>query len=65
MPLQIGSPDLAFPRLNMFSYWRITAPDFQLNDSYFVVAHFPAHGLVESRCSMRRERTVNTRPQAE
>src|SRR3954462_999316 len=21
MPLQIGSPDVAFPRLNMFSYW--------------------------------------------
>ncbi len=21
MPLQIGSPDMAFPRLNMFSYW--------------------------------------------
>ena len=21
MPLQIGAPDVAFPRLNMFSYW--------------------------------------------
>ena len=21
MPLQIGSPDVAFPRLNMLSYW--------------------------------------------
>ena len=21
MPLQLGSPDVAFPRLNMFSYW--------------------------------------------
>ena len=21
MPLQIGSPDVAFPRLNAFSYW--------------------------------------------
>src|SRR3546814_17856209 len=21
MPIQIGSPDVAFPRLNMFSYW--------------------------------------------
>ena len=21
MPLQIGSPDVAFPRLNMISYW--------------------------------------------
>src|SRR4051794_29993088 len=21
MPLQIGSPDVAFPRLNIFSYW--------------------------------------------
>src|SRR5690348_17909784 len=21
MPLQIGSPDVAFPRMNMFSYW--------------------------------------------
>src|SRR4051794_41598073 len=23
MPLQIGSPDVAFPRLNMFSYWLV------------------------------------------
>ncbi|MCL8018305.1 cbb3-type cytochrome c oxidase subunit I, partial [Streptomyces sp. AS02] len=21
MPLQIGAPDVAFPRLNMFAYW--------------------------------------------
>ena len=21
MPVQIGAPDVAFPRLNMFSYW--------------------------------------------
>ncbi|MFC9954084.1 cbb3-type cytochrome c oxidase subunit I, partial [Streptomyces prasinus] len=24
MPLQIGAPDVAFPRLNMFSYWLFT-----------------------------------------
>src|SRR5690625_5786935 len=28
MPLQIGAPDVAFPRLNMFSYWLFSLGGF-------------------------------------
>ena len=27
LPLQIGAPDVAFPRLNAFSYWAASDPN--------------------------------------
>ena len=36
VPLQIGAPDVAFPRLNAFSYWTFLFGGIFMNMSYFV-----------------------------
>src|SRR5688500_17104572 len=36
MPLQIGSPDVAFPRLNMFSYWTYLLGGLIASAGFFV-----------------------------
>src|SRR5947208_6339670 len=36
VPLQIGAPDVAFPRLNAFSYWTFLFGGIFMNASYFV-----------------------------
>ena len=36
MPLQIGSPDVAFPRLNMFSYWLFLFGGLMVFSGFFV-----------------------------
>src|SRR3954454_13681371 len=36
VPLQIGAPDVAFPRLNAFSYWTFLFGGIFINASYFV-----------------------------
>ncbi|MCW2884080.1 MAG: cytochrome c oxidase, subunit [Streptosporangiaceae bacterium] len=36
MPLQIGSPDVAFPRLNMFSYWLFLLGGLIVFSSFFI-----------------------------
>jgi cytochrome c oxidase subunit 1 len=36
LPLQIGSPDVAFPRLNAFSYWLFAAGGFVVICGFFV-----------------------------
>jgi cytochrome c oxidase subunit 1 len=36
VPLQIGAPDVAFPRLNAFSYWTFLFGGLFMNASYFV-----------------------------
>jgi cytochrome c oxidase subunit 1 len=43
VPLQIGARDVAFPRLNAFSYWIFLAGGLLLNSS-FVVGALPAVG---------------------
>ena len=36
IPLQIGARDVAFPRLNAFSYWTFLAGAIMLNGSWFL-----------------------------
>ncbi len=42
VPLQIGARDVAFPRLNAFSYWVFLAGGLLLNSSFFVGPLFHA-----------------------
>ena len=61
IPLQIGARDVAFPRLNAFSYWTFLAGAIMLNSSWFLggapnagwfgyapiteIAYNPGHGI--------------------
>nr|WP_261992070.1 cytochrome c oxidase subunit I [Streptomyces sp. ms191] len=44
VPLQIGSPDVAFPRLNMFSYWLFLLGGLMVVGSLLVPSGPPAFG---------------------
>ncbi len=44
MPLQIGSPDVAFPRLNMFSYWLFFFGGLTAALSFFTPSGAPDFG---------------------
>ncbi|REF34903.1 cytochrome c oxidase subunit 1 [Thermasporomyces composti] len=44
MPLQIGSPDVAFPRLNMFSYWLFLFGGLIAFSSFIVPGGAPSFG---------------------
>jgi cytochrome c oxidase subunit I len=44
MPLQIGSPDVAFPRLNMFSYWLFLLGGLMVLSGFIVPGGAPDFG---------------------
>jgi cytochrome c oxidase subunit 1 len=44
MPLQIGAPDVAFPRLNMFSYWLFLFGGLMVVSGFFVPGGAAAFG---------------------
>ena len=46
MPLQIGAPDVAFPRLNAFSYWLYAAGALMANTGFFTPNGAAELGLV-------------------
>ena len=62
MPLQIGAPDVAFPRLNMFSYWLflfgglIAGSGFLTPDGAAVLRLVRLHAAVRRRALAGRRR---------
>jgi cytochrome c oxidase subunit 1 len=44
VPLMVGARDVAFPRLNAFSWWTFFAGFITINASIFFVGEFPAAG---------------------
>ena len=57
VPLMIGARDVAFPRLNAFSYWTFLAGGIFLNASFFT-------GVTSSAASLARPTAAGsaTRP---
>ena len=55
MPLQIGAPDVAFPRLNMFAYWLYLFGGLIASAGFLTPAGAAAVRLVRLRPAVRRQ----------
>ena len=57
LPLMIGARDMAFPRLNMLSFWTMAAATATLTASFFVpLGAAQAGGRPTRRCRRRSAR---------
>ncbi|MDK1471929.1 cytochrome c oxidase subunit I [Streptomyces sp. 549] len=62
MPLQIGSPDVAFPRLNMLSYWLFLFGGLMVVGSMLTVSGPPDFGWTAYTPLSREERSPGLGP---
>jgi len=60
IPLQIGAPDMALPRMNNFSFWLLVAAFSLLILSLFMPGGGPAAGWMRSR--LRSSRSTSRAP---
>ena len=61
MPLQIGAPDVAFPRLNMFSYWLFLFGGLIVISGFVVPGGAAELRLVRLRAAERRDQLTGHR----
>ena len=64
LPLMIGARDMAFPRLNMLSFWTMAAATAMLTASFFVPLGAAAGGLDGLRDAVDGDRRARARPDA-
>ena len=62
VPLLIGARDMAFPRLNMLSFWTMAAATATLTASFFVPLGAAAGGLDRLRDAVDGDRRARRRP---